>query len=93
MDPYDRYEPKLPKAVNAIAKELCNVLGCVLPMVVVKENDKGQSRAIGNGDFLLHVEQRPSIEAKNHYGITGTLPMKWANVINAITQTKEKNHV
>lgn len=84
MEPYDRLEPKLPKAVNGLAKELADVLGCVVPQITLKENDKEQTRAVGTGDFLLHINQKPSIEAKNRYGLNGPIGMSWGALSQAI---------
>jgi hypothetical protein len=86
MDPYDRYEPKLPKAVNALAKECVDVLGCVSQQIILKENDQGRTKASGTGEFVVHVVQRPAYEAKNRYGITNSIPMNWEAINNAITE-------
>lgn len=86
MEPYDRLEPKLPKGVNGLVKELSDVLGCVVQKMVLKTNDKDQTRAVGTGDFNLHLNQTPSMEAKNRYGIQATLPMTWSALSAAIAE-------
>ena len=78
MEPYDRIEPKLPKQVNALIKELCDVMGAVSPRMAIKENEKGQNRAVGNGEFDLHLGQIPSIDAKNRYRLPTKCDMSWA---------------
>jgi hypothetical protein len=85
-EPYDRYEPKLNKKVNAIVKELSDVLGCVTQVMHAKENDRGQTRMVGAGDFQLHVSQRPAYEAKNRYAINHPLPMTWDGIMAAINK-------
>lgn len=75
MDGYDRWEPKIPKKACAIVKELSDVIGFSAPKLTITENDKGQSKAVGNGDFTLHLAARPGHESKNRYRLPDSIPM------------------
>lgn len=83
-DTYDRWEAKLPKKVNALVKEMVDIYGCVQPAITLVENEKtGKTKAIGRGEFMLYVSQRPSIDAKNRYHIDGPLEMGWSQLMAA----------
>ena len=86
-DGYPRWEPKLPRKCCAIVKEKADILGCVLPKLVVRDNDDGKTRALGDGTFQLHINQKPSIEAKNRYRLDGPLDMSYAAVETALKGT------
>jgi len=90
-DGYPRWEIKLPKKVGPVCKEKADILGCVLPKVFVKENEDGKARAIGDGGFQLHLGQRPSIDAKNRYGITTSpIDMSWDVLWTAFNNANAK---
>jgi hypothetical protein len=88
---YPRWEIKLPKAVGAVCREKCDIIGCVTPKVFVKDNDDGKTRALGDGSFHLHVCQKPSIDAKNRYGINQSpIDMSWSALWTAYTNTTKE---
>lgn len=67
LDGYDRWEPKLPKKACAILKELSDVIAFSAPKFTLTENDRGKTKAIGKGEFILKVNPAPGYEAKNRY--------------------------
>jgi len=91
-DAFHRWEPKLPKQVNAVAKEKADVIGCAQPRIAITENEQGKSRAIGDGGFTLQISQTATVEAKNRYAMSGKIDMSykaWADAFAAATTTKE----
>lgn len=70
-EPYDRYEPKLPKRCNAILQEWSDVIAFAGFRVMVKKTDVGfnreVSRGITTGERLLHFVETPGYIAKNRY--------------------------
>ena len=71
-DPYDRYQPKLPKACNALLQEWVDVLAfCAFKVIIKKSDAKGfdtaKVRGTTNGDRLLHFVENPAYAAKNRY--------------------------
>ena len=85
-EPYERIEIKLPKKVGAFVCEKADIIGCAKERLTIVDNEKtGKSRAVGKGDFILHINQQPSIEAKNRYGMKGPIEMSWAAMMSAFT--------
>jgi len=71
-DPYDRYQPKLPKQCNSLLQEWIDVLAFAAFKVIIKKSDaKGfdsaKVRGTTNGDRLLHFVDNPAYAAKNRY--------------------------
>lgn len=76
---YSAMEPKLPKKVNAVVKELANIIGFAHMKLIVKETeDEKRNIAIGQGDFVLELHPKPAFTAKNQYGLPAQIPMTWA---------------
>lgn len=78
-DPYDRYEPKLPKRCNAILQEWVDAMMFVGFKVVIKKTDVGfnreVSRGISSGERLIHYVETPAMVAKNRYDCPATTKM------------------
>ena len=69
-DPYDRYTPKLHKRAAAICQEESDIVGFFDIRVIVKKNTDGgfkKTRAIGSGERVIYLEERPGQLAKNRY--------------------------
>lgn len=84
-DPYDRYQPKLPKACNALLQEWADVLAFAAFKVIIKKSDaKGfdtaKVRGTTNGDRLLHFVENPAYAAKNRYNCPEDIEMTIENV-------------
>jgi len=88
-DPYDRYQPKLPKACNALLQEWADVLAFAAFKVIIKKSDaKGfdsaKVRGTTNGDRLLHLVENPAYAAKNRYECPDDFEMTIENIIKYI---------
>lgn len=84
-DPYDRYQPKLPKACNALLQEWVDVLAFAAFKVIIKKSDvKGfdtaKVRGTTNGERLLHFVENPAYMAKNRYDCPEDIEMTIANL-------------
>lgn len=79
-DPYDRYQPKLPKQCNALLQEWADVLAFAAFKVIIKKTeakgfDSARTRGTTNGDRLLHLVENPAYAAKNRYGCPDEIDM------------------
>lgn len=88
-DPYDRYQPKLPKACNALLQEWVDVLAFAALKVIIKKSDaKGfdtaKVRGATNGDRLLHFIENPAYAAKNRYNCPEDADMNIETVLKLI---------
>jgi len=81
-DPYDRYQPKLPKACNALLQEWVDVLAFAAFKVIIKKTDaKGfdaqRTRGVTTGERLLHLVENPAFAAKNRYSCPEEIAMSF----------------
>ena len=88
-DPYDRYQPKLPKACNALLQEWVDVLAFAAFKVIIKKSDaKGfdtaKVRGATTGERLLHFVENPAYAAKNRYACPDDAEMTIANLSKLI---------
>jgi len=88
-DPYDRFQPKLPKACNALLQEWVDVLAFAALKVIIKKSDaKGfdtaKVRGATNGDRLLHFIENPAFAAKNRYSCPEDADMNIETVLKLI---------
>ncbi len=88
-DPYDRYQPKLPKACNALLQEWVDVLAFAAFKVIIKKSDaKGfdtaKVRGTTNGERLLHFVESPAYAAKNRYSCPDDIEMTIENLSKLI---------
>jgi len=88
-DPYDRYQPKLPKACNALLQEWVDVLAFAALKVIIKKSDvKGfdsaKVRGATNGDRLLHFNENPAFAAKNRYNCPEDAEMNIETILKLI---------
>ena len=89
-DPYDRYQPKLPKACNALLQEWVDVLAfCAFKVIIKKSDAKGfdtaKARGVTTGERLFHFVESPAYAAKNRYSCPGDLEMTIDNLSKYIT--------
>lgn len=76
---YSKYEPKTPKKVNAVIKELSDIIGFAHQKVTVRETeDEKRHIAVGRGEFVLELQPQAGFEAKNRYGMKAQIPMSFA---------------
>lgn len=88
-DPYDRYQPKLPKACNALLQEWVDVLAFAAFKVIIKKSDaKGfdtaKVRGTTNGERLLHFVENPAYMAKNRYSCPDDIEMTIENLLKLL---------
>jgi hypothetical protein len=91
---YDRYSPRLNKHAAALIAEWCDAVLFATRKIVTKTEDAGFNRkrtvAAGlgqhGGDRILRAVGGPACVAKNRYGISGELPLNWADFMNALIQ-------
>ena len=97
-EPYDRYQPKLHKSASAVIQEWADIVGFTNYKVMTKESDTGfggkRTRAVGNGERLLYLHERPSHLAKTRFQLPECLPLEYAafskSLSAAIAPTKPK---
>lgn len=72
-DPYHRYAPKLHKRAEAMLQENSDIIGFFNYRVsIIKDKKEGgfnknPPRAVGVGDRVVYLEERPGFMAKNRY--------------------------
>ena len=91
-DPYDRYQPKLPKACNALMQEWVDVLAfCAFKVVIKKSDAKGfdvaKARGVTTGERLLHFVESPAYAAKNRFNCPQDIEMTIDNLSKLIPLT------
>lgn len=84
-DPYDRYQPRLPKACNALLQEWVDVLAFAAFKVIIKKSeakgfDTAKVRGTTNGERLLHFVESPAYAAKNRYNCPDEIEMTIENL-------------
>lgn len=88
-EPYDRYQIKLHKTASALVQEWADVIGFANYRVLTKKEDIGfdkkVTRAIGSGERLLHLTERPAFVAGNRYGMPDSIPLSWDAFIAAMS--------
>lgn len=88
-EPYDRYCVKLAEKTSSLIREWCDIVAFGNYKINIRKTEgsfgKTSTRAVGNGERLLHLTEMPAWQAKNRYGITDSLPMDWAVLEAAIT--------
>lgn len=84
-DPYDRYQPKLPKACSALLQEWVDVLAFAAFKVIIKKSeakgfDTARTRGTTNGERLLHFIESPAYAAKNRFSCPEEVEMTIENL-------------
>lgn len=78
---YDRYQIKLHKSASALVQEDADIVCFANYRHAVTKEEKGfnakRSRAIGSGERVLCMEERPSFYAKNRFAMPDTFPLDW----------------
>lgn len=81
---YDRYMLKMHDKASALVLEDSDCLFFANYEVLTTSEDKGfgasRSRAVGNGERVLHTQERPAWMAGNRYKMPEKLPLDWAAV-------------
>lgn len=90
LDSYDRYGLKLHKFADGKVKEWADVIGFANYRTNVLQQDKGfnqkRGRAIGSGERMLYLEERPSFVAGNRYALPAEMPLDFKTFINSFNK-------
>lgn len=85
---YDRYKLRLHDKVAAIIHDWADALlfaNYRTHVVTDKEAfNRERKRAVGQGERIIHTEERPAFWAKNRYGLPPELPLSWKAFQDAI---------
>ncbi len=80
-EPYDRYMPKLHKDASALVQESMDCVLFANYRIHTSKSDAGFNkkivRGMGNGERVLHAEERPAYVAKQRYNLPPSFPMLW----------------
>lgn len=91
-DPYERYQIKLHERAGAMVQEWADVIGFANYEVLTIKTDVGfgnkVTRAMGTGNRLLHLEERPAFLAGNRYGLPATVPLNWPAFLAAFASAQ-----
>jgi len=84
-DEYDKFQPKLPKACNALLQEWVDIMAFAAFKIIIKKSDaKGfdaaRTRGVTTGDRLLHLVENPAYVAKNRYNCPDEIEMTIENL-------------
>ncbi len=83
---YDRYCLKLHKGAEGKIQEWADVIGFATYKTHSIKEDKGfnntRTRAAGNGERILCLEERPSFVAGNRFSLPAEIPLDFAQFIN-----------
>lgn len=86
-DDFDRWELKLHKGASALAKEWCDALLFATWEQFAVAKDQ-RVRGVSTGARVIHLERTAAFDAKNRYGLSGTLPLSWDKFATAATGVK-----
>lgn len=80
-EPYDRFEPKLPKRCNALLQEWADAVAFASLKTIIKSTTTGFNnkarRATTNGDRQLFLNGSPAFSAKSRYpGVPDTIDLR-----------------
>lgn len=90
---YDRYGVKLHKTASALMVEWADIVAFANWLVITSETDTGfgskRVRGHGNGQRVLHLEERPSHIAKSRYPLPAQIALDWTELSNQLNKNKE----
>lgn len=90
LDSYDRYSLKLHKSGEGKVKEWADIIGFANYRTNVLQQEKGfnqkRGRAVGNGERMLYLEERPSFVAGNRFGLPAEMPLDFNTFINSFSK-------
>lgn len=76
--PYDRWEMKLSKKISPLMKEWADILAFITyEQAVYVEKGKKTGKARGVAKRVMHMNHRPTFDAKNRYGLSDNLPLSF----------------
>lgn len=88
-DDYDAFTLKLHKKATAIVSEWADIIGFAAHQIHVRSTDAGfnqkETKAVGTGARMLHLNPWPAFVAGNRYGIPD-VPLTWPHFAAALEQ-------
>lgn len=88
-DEYDKFQPKLPKACNALLQEWVDVMAFAAFKIIIKKGeakgfDTARTRGITTGERILHLVENPAYVAKNRYNCPEEIEMTFENLAKTV---------
>jgi hypothetical protein len=91
---YDRLSPRLQinsqgSGIGPLTVEWCDVVGCAAYQVMTTAESGGfseRTRAVGDGERVLYLQERPAFLAKNRYGLPAEMPFRPASLMHGIRE-------
>lgn len=88
-DEYDKFQPKLPKACNALLQEWVDVLAfCAFRVIIKKSDAKGfdaaRTRGVTTGERVMHLVENAAFVAKNRYACPEEIDMSFENLSKVV---------
>ena len=85
---YDLYTLKLHQRASAVVQEWADVIGFAQYRTLTRKEDAGfnkkETKAMGTGERLLHLQAQPSFLAGNRFGMPAEIPLAWDAFANAL---------
>jgi hypothetical protein len=86
---YDKFQPKLPKACNALMQEWADVMAfCAFKVIIKKTDAKGfdvaRTRGVTTGERLLHLVENPAYVAKNRFNCPEDIEMSYDKLASVV---------
>jgi hypothetical protein len=82
---------KLHSKAAGIVQEWTDVVGFVAQETVVHRESVGFSKTVARGvavgGHVMHLKRTPAYDAKNRFGLPGTLPLSWEAFAQALNET------
>jgi len=94
-DAYDRFGPRLHKTASALLQEWCDEVLFATYKVRTRTTGEGfqkRTKAIGDGERVLHTCERPAHLAKNRLGLPAEMPFDkntFRDIVLGINTTQE----
>lgn len=93
---YDRYSPRLHKLAAALVTEWCDEVLFANYKVYTRQSDEGfnrkKTRAIGDGQRILHTTERPAHIAKNRLNLPDEIPLEYASYQQCVFAALNPTH-
>jgi hypothetical protein len=94
---YDRYVMKLHKRAHALLEEWADVIGTARYKVLISTETTGSGKsarkthkAVRETDRVLYLSEKPSVVAKNRYGLPAEIPLSWQAFADAMTEATSR---
>lgn len=86
---FDRWKPRLHDKASEIVIELCDIVGFANYRVTTVKSDQGfkkRTRAVGDGQRILFLEERPQFAAKSRLNLPAEMPLDPDMLVNSLIE-------